>query len=161
MNIYIPKEFYENILEGDEKQVQDLISNLIAETILERAELIRESALFETGDVTLANIYDIVQAAVDNEISYPSTILDINPYDETLLQGYIIIRVAKQSELEGAVMVSHWKYEYDLTTNPSLYNGVTGIVRFEEISNLDEMVQNLEKDLDDMVDVPFELSFEG
>ena len=45
MNIYIPREDYEKILDGDEKHVQDLISNLVTETIntvIERAELIRD-----------------------------------------------------------------------------------------------------------------------
>lgn len=151
MHIYIDEKQQKQILESDYSFILDKIEK--------HQEIVRESA-YESYDVNYSNIYDILEIVVDKEEQDKGLILEISPYDvHDLTKGTILVRFTKSIDLEGSLLVYFAQFEYDLETNPVLYNKVLGVLNFQAASNIDHELKELEKSIEKSDPVKYEITF--
>lgn len=151
MHIYLDEKQQRKILESD--------YSAIIEKIQKHQEIVQESA-YESYDVNYSNIYDILEIVVSKEQQDKGLILEISPYDtEDLTKGKLLVRFTKQIDLEGALLVYFAQFEYDLETNPTLFNKVIGVFNFQPVSDVHEELEELQEEIDKKDSVEFDITF--
>lgn len=150
MLLYLSAEERDNYLGGNFAFLKERLAeqNQIVEKISE--------SVFQDDEVRLDNLYEFLSLSASKELIDEPFIIEVSPEaPELLSQGYILVRHTKRHDILSSnfeISVYFARYDYDLTTNPTFFNGANGELQFSPFPDKDLEAEL--KELEKMVSTP-------
>lgn len=105
-----------------------------------------QESVFQDDEIRLDNLYEFLSVVATKELIDEPFIIEVAPEGPELLsQGTITIRHTKRHDVLSSnfeVQVYFAVYQYDLTTDPTFFNGSKGELEFKPFPD-----EDLEKEL--------------